>query len=111
MIAGLRDRLVTIVADFRSQTALRTCCSNLLQKDCVLLAQVPRFSETPTTGLLLDVPDITAPTSCRDLHSAGPGTLILYMPRTGLPSQSLYSNPLQKGCVLLAQVPHILTYP
>jgi hypothetical protein len=40
VIDRLRDRLVTIVADFRSQTSLRTCCSNLLQKDCVLLAQV-----------------------------------------------------------------------
>ena len=44
VIDRLRDRLVTIVADFRSQTALRTCCSNLLRKDCVLLAQVPFFS-------------------------------------------------------------------
>ena len=44
VIDRLRDRLVTIVADFRSQTALRTCCSNLLRKDCVLLAQVPPSS-------------------------------------------------------------------
>lgn len=41
VIQRLRDRLVTIVADFRSQTSLRQCCSDLLQKDCVTLAQVP----------------------------------------------------------------------
>lgn len=40
VIESLRDRLVTIVADFRSQTSLRTCCSTLLQKDCLALAQV-----------------------------------------------------------------------
>ena len=44
IIQRLRDRLVTIVADFRSQTSLRQCCSDLLQKDSVILAQVPPHS-------------------------------------------------------------------
>ena len=39
-IQGLRDRLVHIIADFRTQTSLREGCNNILHTDCLLLAQV-----------------------------------------------------------------------
>ena len=39
-IARLRDRIVQIVADFRTQTSLREGCNTILHTDCVLLAQV-----------------------------------------------------------------------
>ena len=40
VVDHLRDRLVVIIAEFRSQTSLKQCCSNILQKDCLSLAQV-----------------------------------------------------------------------
>lgn len=43
-IEGLRDRLVNIIADFRTQTSLREGCNNILHTDCLLLAQVAAFS-------------------------------------------------------------------
>lgn len=48
LIERLRDRLVTIVADFRNQTSLRQCCSALLQKDCTSLAEVRPFHCSPS---------------------------------------------------------------
>ena len=41
-IQGLRDRLVHIIADFRTQTSLREGCNNILHTDCLLLAQVSK---------------------------------------------------------------------
>lgn len=43
-IQDLRDRLVHIIADFRTQTSLREGCNNILHTDCLLLAQVLSFS-------------------------------------------------------------------
>lgn len=39
-IHNLRDRLVHIIADFRTQTSLREGCNTILHTDCLLLAQV-----------------------------------------------------------------------
>ena len=39
-IPDLRDRLVHIIADFRTQTSLREGCNNILRHDCLVLAQV-----------------------------------------------------------------------
>ena len=39
-IDRLRDRLVHIIADFRTQTSLREGCNTILHTDCLLLAQV-----------------------------------------------------------------------
>ena len=39
-IPRLRDRLVGIIADFRTQTSLREGCNTILAHDCVSLAQV-----------------------------------------------------------------------
>ena len=39
-VEGLRDRLVHIIADFRTQTSLRQGCNTILHTDCLLLAQV-----------------------------------------------------------------------
>lgn len=39
-VEGLRDRLVHIIADFRTQTSLREGCNTILHTDCLLLAQV-----------------------------------------------------------------------
>lgn len=39
-IPGLRDRLVRIITDFRTQTSLREGCNTILHHDCILLAQV-----------------------------------------------------------------------
>ena len=39
-IPDLRDRLVHIIADFRTQTSLREGCNNILHHDCLVLAQV-----------------------------------------------------------------------
>ena len=39
-VEGLRDRLVHIIADFRTQTSLREGCNSILHTDCLLLAQV-----------------------------------------------------------------------
>eukprot|EP00192_Tetraselmis_astigmatica_P002353 CAMPEP_0117695968 /NCGR_PEP_ID=MMETSP0804-20121206/28429_1 /TAXON_ID=1074897 /ORGANISM="Tetraselmis astigmatica, Strain CCMP880" /LENGTH=974 /DNA_ID=CAMNT_0005510089 /DNA_START=546 /DNA_END=3468 /DNA_ORIENTATION=+ len=38
-IPGLRDRLVKIISDFRTQTSLREGCNNILQMDCVTLSR------------------------------------------------------------------------
>ncbi|KAL0041397.1 hypothetical protein WJX79_002126 [Trebouxia sp. C0005] len=38
-VEGLRDRLVHIIADFRTQTSLREGCNTILHTDCLLLAQ------------------------------------------------------------------------
>ena len=43
-IEGLRDRLVHIIADFRTQTSLREGCNTILHTDCLLLAQVVVWS-------------------------------------------------------------------
>lgn len=47
-IPRLRDRLVHIIADFRTQTSLREGCNTILHHDCLSLAQVstphPRHS-------------------------------------------------------------------
>lgn len=40
-IPRLRDRLVHIIADFRTQTSLREGCNTILHHDCLSLAQVP----------------------------------------------------------------------
>ncbi len=42
-VEGLRDRLVHIIADFRTQTSLREGCNTILHTDCLLLAQVFAF--------------------------------------------------------------------
>lgn len=64
LIQRLRDRLVTIVADFRTQTSLRQCCSALLQRDCTLLAQV--WIEWFSFQRYLDVaPSLSKPCSKR----------------------------------------------
>ena len=51
-LQGLRDRLVHIIADFRTQTSLREGCNTILHTDCLLLAQVntppPPFPAAPT---------------------------------------------------------------
>ena len=39
-IPNLRDRLVHIIADFRTQTSLREGCNTILHHDCLVLAQV-----------------------------------------------------------------------
>lgn len=39
-IPRLRDRLVHIIADFRTQTSLREGCNSILHHDCLHLAQV-----------------------------------------------------------------------
>ena len=39
-IPRLRDRLVHIIADFRTQTSLREGCNAILHHDCLHLAQV-----------------------------------------------------------------------
>ena len=39
-IPRLRDRLVHIIADFRTQTSLREGCNTILHHDCLSLAQV-----------------------------------------------------------------------
>ena len=39
-IPRLRDRLCTIVGDFRTQQVLREACNVCLQHDCLRLAQV-----------------------------------------------------------------------
>ncbi len=39
-IPRLRDRLVHIIADFRTQTSLRQGCAAILEHDCLALAQV-----------------------------------------------------------------------
>lgn len=39
-IPNLRDRLVHIIADFRTQTSLREGCNTILHHDCLALAQV-----------------------------------------------------------------------
>ena len=39
-IPRLRDRLVGIIADFRTQTSLREGCNAILAHDCLTLAQV-----------------------------------------------------------------------
>ena len=39
-IPRLRDRLCTIIADFRTQQSLREACNVILQHDCLRLAQV-----------------------------------------------------------------------
>jgi len=38
-IPGLRDHLVKIISDFRTQTSLREGCSSILRMDCVVLAK------------------------------------------------------------------------
>ena len=38
-IPRLRDRLVHIIADFRTQTSLREGCNAILHHDCLHLAQ------------------------------------------------------------------------
>jgi len=38
-IPGLRNHLVKIISDFRTQTSLREGCSSILRMDCVVLAQ------------------------------------------------------------------------
>ena len=47
-IQGLRDRLVHIIADFRTQTSLREGCNNILHTDCLLLAQVGGLLPCPS---------------------------------------------------------------
>jgi hypothetical protein len=42
-IPRLRDRLVHIIADFRTQTSLREGCNTILHHDCLSLAQVRLF--------------------------------------------------------------------
>ena len=39
-IPRLRDRLCTIIADYRTQQSLREACNVILQHDCLRLAQV-----------------------------------------------------------------------
>lgn len=41
-IPRLRNRLVGIIADFRTQTSLREGCNAILTHDCLMLAQVSR---------------------------------------------------------------------
>lgn len=41
-IPRLRDRLVHIIADFRTQTSLREGCNTILHHDCLHLAQARR---------------------------------------------------------------------
>lgn len=61
-IQGLRDRLVHIIADFRTQTSLREGCNNILHTDCLLLAQVggvlpcPSLPRTPPPSLPPSLP-------------------------------------------------------
>ena len=43
-IPDLRDRLVHIIADFRTQTSLREGCNRILHHDCLVLAQVMTLS-------------------------------------------------------------------
>lgn len=38
-ISRLRDRLVGIIADYRTQTSLREGCTAILRSDCLVLAQ------------------------------------------------------------------------
>ena len=38
-IPRLRDRLVHIIADFRTQASLRQGCATILEHDCLALAQ------------------------------------------------------------------------
>lgn len=38
-IPRLRDRLVRIIADFRTQASLRQGCAAILEHDCLALAQ------------------------------------------------------------------------
>ena len=51
-IPRLRDRLCTIIADFRTQQSLREACNVILQHDCLRLAQVllgsPRGDVAPS---------------------------------------------------------------
>lgn len=50
-IPNLRDRLVHIIADFRTQTSLREGCNTILNHDCLVLAQV-LLSALPQSTLL-----------------------------------------------------------
>ena len=52
-IPRLRDRLCTIIADFRTQQALREACNVILQHDCLRLAQVWRRSRVQAHLLTL----------------------------------------------------------
>lgn len=63
-IQGLRDRLVHIIADFRTQTSLREGCNNILHTDCLLLAQVGGLlpcASLPPAPFLPSLPPIFSP--------------------------------------------------
>ena len=46
-IPALRDRLVRIIAEFRTQTSLSEGCNVILRHDCLVLAQVRSTSFHP----------------------------------------------------------------
>jgi hypothetical protein len=52
-IPRLRDRLVNIIADFRTQTQLRQGCNTILCHDCIALAQVGAWESTAMCGRLV----------------------------------------------------------
>jgi len=52
VIAGLRDRLVKIIADYALQCRLRQGCNQILKSDCVALFQ--RLYHTQTSGFSID---------------------------------------------------------
>jgi hypothetical protein len=54
-IPRLRDRLVRIIADFRTQTSLRQGCAAILEHDCLALAQVRYRPQRRRRGSLLRV--------------------------------------------------------
>ena len=49
-IPRLRDRLVHIIADFRTQTSLREGCNAILHHDCLHLAQARRLRMSREEG-------------------------------------------------------------
>lgn len=60
-IPALRDRLVRIIAEFRTQTSLSEGCNTILRHDCVVLAQVPGlcgFQRPALRGASLGMPSV-----------------------------------------------------
>ena len=66
-IPDLRDRLVHIIADFRTQTSLREGCNNILHHDCLVLAQVTLLHHTEQQGSGFRTPTIMVQ-ACRMRH-------------------------------------------
>ena len=99
-IDRLRDRLVHIIADFRTQTSLREGCNTILHTDCLLLAQVGM------TSALTAVRSVTVHLTSNSSKLSKQTNLLLRV-TSHCSNQILLED---KACLLPAEVwaPHIV---